>query len=387
MGKTEYSKEPAFINRKQEVLLLNKWVSERPENILFIYGPKSSGKTTLLYKMIKEEWSEKKKIIVKHFNLREILIVNYKNFLQSFFEIDYSKDKKDVKETREYSIPKVFKTKVEVYKGLDEKRLDPFKIMKEELEKLNNKGIKPIIIIDELQALENIYMEDQRELLKEMFNFFVSITKETHLAHVIIASSDGYFIERIYNDSKLKKTSKFMEVDYLNEKDVKYWLNNIKKESSIKDYILSESQVQVIWDNFGGSLWEISAFLGDLLVIADDKKIPDESFNKILDIKLIASRSLFVDYADIGFGSKEEFLFKAINSKIQNKNFFRTSEFSNLVSDNCFANRDELKKVLMDLVRHNFISYDPTTAEYKVQGRSMEIGLNMFVQLCEEEDL
>ncbi len=380
MAEIENSKTSAFINRKKEVGFLNERMREEPENILFIYGPKSSGKTTLLYKMINEEWNEKKKINIKHFNLRKILIVNYKNFLQSFFELDYSNDKKDIKETRQYGVPKLFNVKVEVLKGLDEKKLDPFVIMEKELIKLNKKGVKPIIIIDELQALENIYMKDQRELLKEMFNFFVSITKESHLAHVIIASSDGYFIERIYNDSKLKKTSKFMEVDYLNEDDVKYWLDNIEEESSIKKYTLSENQKQSIWDNFGGSVWEISAFLGDLLVIAEDKKIPNEEFKKMLNVKLIASRSLFVDYA--GFFEEKENMFIEINRLIKKNPFFTEKKLVRLIEEN-FYDKVTIRNELIELVRQNFISYNPTTAEYKVQGKSLEIGLNMFIEMQE----
>ena len=378
MPKIENKNKAAFINRKEELNFLNKGIAEEPGNILFIYGPKSSGKTTLLYKMINEEWKDNKKYNIKHFNLREILIVNYKTFLQSFFEIDYSKDKKDVKEIRQYGFGKLFGVKVEVLKGLDEKTLDPFKVMKKELEKINDKGIKPIIIIDELQALENIYMEEQRELLKEMFNFFVSITKETHLAHVIIASSDGYFIERIYNDSKLKKTSKFMEVDYLDKKDVEYWLNNLKKESNIEEYILSDKQKQAIWDNFGGSVWEISAFLGDLLMGAENNKVTDEYFKKVLDKKLIAARSMFVDY--VGFFTEKEELFKEINklNKNSHDHSFKEKQLKRLLVDK-FYDQVTIRKELTELVRQNFISYNPTTAEYKIQGRSMEIGLDMFV--------
>jgi AAA+ ATPase superfamily predicted ATPase len=46
--------------------------------------------------------------------------------------------------------------------------------------------------------------ENQRELIKELINFFVAMTKESHLCHVLLSSSDGYFIEKIYNDSKLQ---------------------------------------------------------------------------------------------------------------------------------------------------------------------------------------
>ncbi len=46
----EYKNEPAFINRQEEIGYLKEWIGERPKNILFFYGPKSSGKTTLIYK-------------------------------------------------------------------------------------------------------------------------------------------------------------------------------------------------------------------------------------------------------------------------------------------------------------------------------------------------
>jgi AAA+ ATPase superfamily predicted ATPase len=45
-----YKKEPAFVNRHAELSWLTSWIAERPEHILFLYGPKSSGKTTVIYR-------------------------------------------------------------------------------------------------------------------------------------------------------------------------------------------------------------------------------------------------------------------------------------------------------------------------------------------------
>ncbi len=126
--------------------------------------------------------------------------------------------------------------------------------------------------IDELQALKGIYINGQRELLKELFNFFVAMTNKSHLCHVLIASSDGFFIERIYNDSKLKKTSRFMEVAYLSKKDVTGWLSNLERESAIKGYTLTPEQIERAWQTFGGSCWEISRFLGDILMRAEGRE-------------------------------------------------------------------------------------------------------------------
>ena len=124
---------------------------------------------------------------------------------------------------------KAFKINKELLRDIEEKKIDSFEVLRKELEKLNEKGIKPVIIIDELQALERIYMNGQRELIKELVDFFVSMGKEDHLCHLLVGSSDGYFIEKIYKDSKLRKTVKFLQVDYLNEEDTKYWLKNLER--------------------------------------------------------------------------------------------------------------------------------------------------------------
>ena len=166
--------EPAFINRRRELAFLDSWIAERPNNLLFMYGPKSSGKTTLLMEFVRRSLSSRD-YEVKNFNLRELLLSSYKDFIRSFFRIDYSKSKGDVKELRSYSLP-FFQLSVEVLKGIESTDLDALAVMAIELEKIVAGGRRPVIIIDELQALEGIYMNGQRELLQELFNFFVAIT-------------------------------------------------------------------------------------------------------------------------------------------------------------------------------------------------------------------
>jgi len=55
------------------------------------------------------------KFHVKNFNLREILISNYKDFVRAFFEIDFEKSKDEIKEKREYNL-KLFKLTTEILK-------------------------------------------------------------------------------------------------------------------------------------------------------------------------------------------------------------------------------------------------------------------------------
>ena len=71
-----FTNVPPFINRTSEMRYLQSWIYEKPKNILFLYGPKSSGKTTLIYRFIKQNLSNGV-YDIKNFNLRELLLVNY----------------------------------------------------------------------------------------------------------------------------------------------------------------------------------------------------------------------------------------------------------------------------------------------------------------------
>ncbi|MGD2087147.1 MAG: ATP-binding protein [Candidatus Aminicenantes bacterium] len=247
--KLGYRKRAAFINRQKELNFLREYIDIEPESILFLHGPKSSGKTTLLYKLF-DQIQKEQKLEVKFLNLRKRLIPHYKDFLRIFFGVDYSKSKEDVKEIREYDL-QFFKLSVEVLKGMEAGELDPFVIMEKEFLKKRKKNIKPVVIIDELQAIDHLYMNNgnERQVIIELFNFFVAMTKESHFAHIIIASSNGYFLNTVFNDSKLKKCSEFYKVDYLTKEDVMEWLLNLEKYSKIKDYSLTQDDAEKMAEN------------------------------------------------------------------------------------------------------------------------------------------
>ncbi|ETR68623.1 MAG: ATPase [Candidatus Magnetoglobus multicellularis str. Araruama] len=248
---------------------------------------------------------------------------------------------------------------------------------KKELQKIVKKGKRPIIIIDELQALEDIYMNSQRELLKELFNFFVAITKESHLCHVIIASSDGYFMNRIYEDSKLTKTSDFYGVEYLNESDTKYWLSHLESESAITRLTLSETQIDLIWKFIGGSMWEISNLLGQLLRISKKNLISNDQLKDCIQ-KIIDKNYAKIKYY-ARFDEKKVLLFKQIYQAGRTKEDFDFVDLRSLILNNNFDNNslsDELNK----LVQLNYLAFNPTTSTYQLQGKSMFYGLEKFVK-------
>ncbi|MDZ7761057.1 MAG: ATP-binding protein [Desulfovermiculus sp.] len=372
----EYKNVSAFINRQAEIEYIKQWIEEEPKDILFFYGPKSSGKTTLIYKFAEKYLSDEQKFSVKMFNLREVLIVNYDDFLQRFFQLEDPQEK-DTAQTRQYNL-RFFKLTVQTQQKIKDRQLDPFDVMKAELQELNSQGIKPVIIIDELQAIDFIYFNSQRELIKELMNFFVAMTKESHLCHVLLSSSDGYFIEKLYNDSKLKKTARLFEVDYLPKEDIVYWLNNLEKESNIKEYTLSAEQIEFVWDHFGGSIWEISTLFGDFLRVCKDGKVKDQEMQMIVERYILQARSYFKEYAGLDTSKTE--LLKEINKNVQHKGFVEELDLKRLLDEIHYVNRQSVQEELDNLVRNNFLYYNPTLAEYKLQGKSMELGLRRYVQ-------
>jgi AAA+ ATPase superfamily predicted ATPase len=363
-NKLHYRQEVAFINREKELRDLRIFVDKRPSEILFLHGPKSSGKTTLLYKFL-EKAGKEQKLDVKFLNLREISTefkddYNYSDFLGMLFKIEDEKEETGTL-TAEINVG-LFKINSEIQRKINQGTVNPFKVMKNEFTGLIGKGIKPVLIIDELQALDKIYMNNgkDRRLIIELFNFFVAMTKESHLAHIIIASSDGYFLNTVYTDSKLKKASKFYRVDYLSRGDVMEWLLNLKKHSKINDYTLTEEDAGKIWDTVGGSMWEIQDILTELF---------DNPLEEVLAGYKKKIRGIIAYYCQ--FDANKEKVLQVVNEKGR----ARARDFEKLSIE-----LPELKEILKDMVVNNILYFDPTEAVYYPQGRSYEWGIRLYLE-------
>jgi AAA+ ATPase superfamily predicted ATPase len=356
----EYWQDVAFINREKELRDLRVFVNKRPSEILFIQGPKSSGKTTLLYKFL-EQIEKEQKLNAKFLNLRKILTefednYSYRDFLNILFEVEDNKEKKG-KLLGGINVG-FFKINSEIEKKIQEGRVDPFKVMEREFIRLVEKKIKPVLIIDELPALDKIYMNNGREkrLIIELFNFFAAMSKESHLAHIIISSSDGYFINTVYTDSRLKKTSEFYKIDYLDKEDTMEWLLNLEKYSRIKDYTLTAEEAEKIWDTVGGSMWEIQYLLGHFF---------DNPIDSELNLYKKRMRSLIVDYV-VKPGQKD--VERLLSHFIQHDELLKEMV------------KPEDEGHLRQLVRNNILYFDPTEAAYYPQGRSYHWGIRLYFE-------
>ncbi|AEF96617.1 ATP-binding protein [Methanotorris igneus] len=206
-----------FYDREKELNYLKTYCQLIPNSILFIYGPKSSGKSTVMKRVIKD-LEDREDLVFFYYNLRKYATTTKEEFLNVFFE---KGDKKYLRNTLELNF-KIFKFGVdEDYDFKNVSLNDVFRKINEDINAVVEEGKKPILIIDELQKLKSIYFNGNKSLLNELFNLFVSLTKMEHLCHVICLTSDSLFINEVYSNSSLAETSKFYLVDWLNKEDIK----------------------------------------------------------------------------------------------------------------------------------------------------------------------
>ena len=336
---------------------LRNYLEGIPNSILFLYGPKSSGKTTLMYRLF-EQMETEKGYEINFLNLREIFLTTYDDFIDAFFKSSNSGNGLKTGTRRQYSLFGLFKLDAFTEKMLKKRREDPFLIMKREFQRLIKKDIQPVIIIDEFHKLDGLYMPDkQKRLMVELMNFFVAMTKESHLCHVIIASSDAFFIEQVYVDSKLRKTSKFIKLDYLEKKDVFTWLRDIKKYNNVQEYTLDEQQIKIIWDTVGGSAWEIHSILEDLFQYPLDAVV---SKIKRAKVAMIAGWT---------FDNETR---NCLLRHFRKKPIRKLTELAG-------TGRDTLGQAVKD----NILYYDPVDGIYGIQGKSLQDGIKGYFEETE----
>ncbi|MEM1119691.1 MAG: ATP-binding protein [Bacteroidota bacterium] len=236
-----------FINRQKELAYLKNWLNQEPNSLLFVYGPKSSGKTSLITQLI-EYHLNLKKMAINYMNLRGVLLYDFSSFLDTFFTKTTKGKFREILAGVSINLG-FFKV------GLDDEALlkqNPFRVMEGQLTTAKKKGLMPVLIIDEIQNLKSSYLNGERYLLDELFNLFVRLTKELHVAHVLLLTSDSYFLEDIYTNAKLKKTVRFLMIDHLEKTEVLKWLS---AEG------LSSEDSSTVYNYLGGSPWEITECL------------------------------------------------------------------------------------------------------------------------------
>ena len=327
---------------------------------MWIYGPKSTGKTTLIEYVIEEKLLKGKKFWkdsnywVKYINLRRKFITNYDSFLYAILEITEENESEAINKEYEINL-KIIKINRKVMDRVRKREIDFFDVLINEIKKISKKQ-KAIFIIDEIQTLEDMYINGERELLKEFLNFCVSLTKELHISHVVILSSNTVFIDRIYNDARLKKASEFLLVDNLGYDVVREWL---------EDEGFSEWEIELVWEYLGGAIPRISRLLRKREIMRS--KFDLRSY---LEKEAFLAYTEIVDYLNRGrFSQKEIKIFDEIALSILEKGYFVVRR-----------NMEEYMGVIDKWAEREILFYDPLTLKVIGNDRTYEKGIEILLK-------
>jgi len=232
-----------------------------------------------------------------------------------------------------------------------------FWLMEDKLRKLNKEWIKPVIILDEFQYLKEIIVDKENNLLliEELFKFFIWITKQYNLAHVVCLTSDSYYMEELYWDTKLANTSMFYLIEHLSKKDIYYWLE--EKENC------PEKMVKDVWKNLWGSVWEIWQVL--------------VSYKNTWDYKYILDDLLQVKYSLVFMLYDEDF---SKLTKEQRKEFI---EVIKVIAKKWYCLKSEIRvsfELIKELVDKDIWFYDTKELKITANSRSLEIAFKRLLK-------
>ena len=235
-----------FHNREKETKEIMNILDAEPSLITFVYGPINSGKTELITNLIKSLPKSQK---VFYINLRGRLISNYDEFIKVLFDVEHEARYERIKEflkpvvnvlPESYSgipIPKDLFLKLFKEKEVE----DAFVYIETVLRAFYKNDQNPVFVIDELQVIGDLKIDGF--LIYKLFNFFIRLTKELHLAHVFVITSDSLFIEQVYSEAMLEGRCRYLLVD-----DFDYGTTAAFLEKNG----FTDDEKSVAWDYFGG---------------------------------------------------------------------------------------------------------------------------------------
>jgi AAA+ ATPase superfamily predicted ATPase len=135
-------REEPLIDREKERGFIKQWFEKTPKEMLWIYGPKSTGKTTIIEYIVENElfddfkFLKSEKYNVKYINFRRKLFGNYESFINSMLFVDRNKISESLKMTINLG---VFKVEYEDYEEVKAKRMDLFDLLFNQLKRIKKK--------------------------------------------------------------------------------------------------------------------------------------------------------------------------------------------------------------------------------------------------------
>jgi AAA+ ATPase superfamily predicted ATPase len=315
-----------FHDREREAKEIMDILDSEPSLITFVYGPINSGKTALINNLISQLPEEYAPFYI---NLRGRFITGYEDFLNVLFEIDEGDAIDNISEyatsvLKDLKIVGGIPIPIHLFQQIFEKKdksKDMFRYIERFFTEISEKRV-PVVIIDELQVIGD--MKINGHLIYKLFNFFVRLTKELHLAHVFVVTSDSLFIEQVCSEAMLSERCKYLladDFDYettmafldrygfdIHEKEIAWQYVGGKPVSLVR--LINEKRSEKKIEDVVGSMLklrtgEITTRLKLVKELGDEITICDKRCD-VHHEKLVSALKMFVIPDEIGANEMDE---------------------------------------------------------------------------------
>ncbi|UXD22863.1 hypothetical protein IPA_09045 [Ignicoccus pacificus DSM 13166] len=223
-----------FIDRKKELELLERITEYRPDALYVVYGPLNSGKSELMREFLKRKMRKGEKTYYLNFKLKSVL--TYEDVVEALMEELKSKEIMEMVSNimREGEL---VLTKWARLVGMS----GAFNFWVKELRKHSNGNI-PTVVFDSIEKIKHINGKNGT-VFYELLNFAIGISKEEHIAHAFVVSSNSVLIDAIHTNPDLNAYVEYIKVDDLAREDVVEFLRH---------YGFNDEEIEKIWETFGG---------------------------------------------------------------------------------------------------------------------------------------
>ncbi|KAF5416132.1 MAG: putative ATP-binding protein [Candidatus Methanogaster sp.] len=260
-----------FHDRERETKEITDILDSEPSLITFVYGPINSGKTALINHLIDQLPEDYAPFYI---NLRGRFITGYEDFQSVLFEIDEGGAIDNISEyatsaLKDLKIVSGIPIPINLFQQIFEKKdksKDMFRYIERFFTEISEKRV-PVLIIDELQVIGD--MEIDGHLIYKLFNFFVRLTKELHLAHLFVVTSDSLFIERVYSEAMLSERCKYLLADDFDYGTTMAFLDH---------YGFDMNEKEIAWHYVGGKPVSLVRLINEK---RSEKKIEDVAGNML----------------------------------------------------------------------------------------------------------
>ncbi|MEA3282839.1 MAG: ATP-binding protein [Euryarchaeota archaeon] len=230
----------------------------------------------------------------------------------------------------------------------DNKPKNAFSYMTKLFEEVRAADKHPVLILDELQKIGDVNMNGS--LIYELFNFFIDLTKELHLCHVFVVTSDSIFIERVYSEAILPRRCEYLRVDDFDCGQTMGFLEG---------YGFDRLEKEIIWGGVGGK----PVSLVKLINTKTSGKNIEDVIGSMFTLRTGEIESRLKIVKELG----DELVVGDKHFDVNHEKLVSTLEM--------FANRDEVGADEIDeiskryLVKENILFVDPLTKMIKPQSQ------------------